>query len=75
LGSNLSIVQIPQDFSRTWINVLPDRLVQLTLDDTNEEAAKQPGAVQPPQSITHVSPPLAPLANTSACRGVLQLLR
>src|SRR5216684_1367409 len=39
LGSNLSIVQIRQDFSKNLINVLQTGSANLTLADTNEEAA------------------------------------
>ena len=38
-GSNLSIVQIRQDFSKNLINVLQTGSSNLTLADTNEEAA------------------------------------
>ena len=38
LGSNLSIVQIRQDFSKNLINVLQTGSSNLTLADTNEEA-------------------------------------
>src|ERR1700730_480944 len=39
LGSNLSIVQIRQNFSKNLINVLQTGSSNLTLADTNEEAA------------------------------------
>ena len=39
LGSNLSVVQIRQDFSKNLINVLQTGSSNLTLADTNEEAA------------------------------------
>ena len=39
LGSNLSIVQIRQDFNKNLINVLQTGSSNLTLADTNEEAA------------------------------------
>ncbi|MFX8036000.1 hypothetical protein ABTK80_20425, partial [Acinetobacter baumannii] len=39
LGSNLSIVQTRQDFSKSLINVLQTGSSNLTLADTNEEAA------------------------------------
>jgi flagellin-like hook-associated protein FlgL len=39
LGSNLSIVQIRQDFSKNLINVLQTGSANLTLADSNEEAA------------------------------------
>jgi flagellin len=38
LGSNLSIVQIRQDFSKNLINVLQAGSSNLTLADCNEEA-------------------------------------
>jgi Bacterial flagellin C-terminal helical region len=70
LGSNLSIVQIRQDFSKNRINVLQTGLSNLTLADTNEEAANSQ-ALSTRQS-TAVSV-LAP-ANQSQ-QSVLQLLR
>src|SRR3954463_10225946 len=39
LGSNLSVVQIRQDFNKNLINVLQTVSSNLTLADTNEEAA------------------------------------
>ena len=39
LGSNLSVVQIRQDFNKNLINVLQTGSSNLTLADTNEEAA------------------------------------
>ncbi|MBR1273057.1 hypothetical protein JQ629_36895, partial [Bradyrhizobium sp. AUGA SZCCT0222] len=39
LGSNLSVVQIRQDFNKNLINVLQNGSANLTLADTNEEAA------------------------------------
>jgi hypothetical protein len=39
LGSNLSIVRIRQDFSKNLINVLQAGSSNLTLAETNEEAA------------------------------------
>src|SRR5581483_10643993 len=39
LGSNLSIVQIRQDFNKNLINVLQTGSSNLTLADTNQEAA------------------------------------
>ncbi|MDB5618671.1 flagellin, partial [Tardiphaga sp.] len=70
LGSNLSIVQIRQDFSKNLINVLQTGSSNLTLADTNEEAANSQ-ALSTRQSIAVSA--LA-LANT-AQQGVLQLLR
>ena len=70
LGSNLSIVQIRQDFSKNLINVLQTGSSNLTLADTNEEAANSQ-ALSTRQSIAVSA--LA-LANQSQ-QGVLQLLR
>ena len=70
LGSNLSIVQIRQDFSKTLINVLQTGSSNLTLADTNEEAANSQ-ALSTRQSIAVSA--LA-LANQSQ-QSVLQLLR
>jgi flagellin len=70
LGSNLSIVQIRQDFSKNLINVLQTGSSNLTLADTNELAADSQ-ALSTRQSIAVSA--LA-LANTSQ-QSVLQLLR
>jgi flagellin-like hook-associated protein FlgL len=70
LGSNLSIVQNRQDFSKNLINVLQTGSSNLTLADTNEEAANSQ-ALSTRQSIAVSA--LA-LANT-AQQSVLQLLR
>jgi len=70
LGSNLSIVQIRQDFSKNLINVLQTGSSALTLADTNEEAANSQ-ALSTRQSIAVSA--LA-LANQSQA-SVLQLLR
>jgi flagellin len=70
LGSNLSIVQIRQDFSKNLINVLQTGASNLTLADTNEEAANSQ-ALSTRQSIAVSA--LA-LANQSQ-QSVLQLLR
>jgi flagellin-like hook-associated protein FlgL len=70
LGSNLSIVQIRQDFSKNLINVLQTGSSNLTLADTNEEAANSQ-ALSTRQSIAVSA--LA-LANASQ-QSVLQLLR
>jgi flagellin len=70
LGSNLSIVQIRQDFSKNLINVLQTGSSNLTLADTNEEAANS-------QALsTRQSTPVSALAlpNQSPA-SVLQLLR
>jgi flagellin len=70
LGSNLSIVQIRQDFSKDLINVLQTGSANLTLADTNEEAANSQ-ALSTRQSIAVSA---LSLANTSQ-QSVLQLLR
>jgi flagellin len=70
LGSNLSIVQIRQDFSKNLINVLQTGSSNLTLADTNELAADSQ-ALSTRQSIAVSA--LA-LANQSQ-QSVLQLLR
>jgi flagellin len=70
LGSNLSIVQIRQDFSKNLINVLQTGSSNLTLADTNQEAANSQ-ALATRQSIAVSA--LA-LANQSQA-SVLQLLR
>src|SRR5207248_4300937 len=49
-GANLSIVQIRQDFSKKLINVLQTGSANLTLADTNEEAASSQ-ALAPPHAI------------------------
>jgi flagellin-like hook-associated protein FlgL len=69
-GANLSIVQIRQDFSKKIINVLQTGSANLTLADSNEEAANSQ-ALSTRQSIATSA--LA-LANQSQ-QGVLQLLR
>jgi flagellin-like hook-associated protein FlgL len=69
-GSNLSVVQIRQDFSKSLINVLQTGASNLTLADTNEEAANSQ-ALSTRQSIAVSA---LSLANT-AQQGVLQLLR
>ncbi|MCR6737213.1 MAG: flagellin [Afipia sp.] len=70
LGSNLSVVQVRQDFSKNLINVLQTGSSNLTLADTNEEAANSQ-ALATRQSIAVSA--LA-LANQSQ-QSVLQLLR
>ena len=70
LGSNLSIVQIRQDFSKNLINVLQTGSSNLTLADTNEEAANSQ-ALATRQSIAVSA--LA-LANQSQ-QSVLKLLQ
>jgi flagellin-like hook-associated protein FlgL len=70
LGSNLSIVQVRQDFNKNLINVLQTGSSNLTLADPNEEAANSQ-ALSTRQSIAVSA--LA-LANQSQ-QSVLQLLR
>jgi flagellin-like hook-associated protein FlgL len=70
LGSNLSIVQIRQDFNKNLITVLQTGASNLTLADSNEEAANSQ-ALSTRQSIAVSA--LA-LANQSQ-QSVLQLLR
>ncbi|MGC2083806.1 MAG: flagellin [Bradyrhizobium sp.] len=70
LGSNLSIVEIRQDFNKNLINVLQTGSSNLTLADTNEEAANSQ-ALSTRQSIAVSA---LSLANQSQ-QSVLQLLR
>ncbi|SFI18580.1 DUF1522 domain-containing protein [Bradyrhizobium sp. Gha] len=70
LGSNLSVVQVRQDFNKNLINVLQTGSSNLTLADTNEEAANSQ-ALSTRQSIAVSA---LSLANTSQ-QSVLQLLR
>ncbi|MEI9923714.1 MAG: flagellin [Bradyrhizobium sp.] len=70
LGSNLSIVQIRQDFNKNLIDVLQTGSSNLTLADTNEEAANSQ-ALSTRQSIAVSA---LSLANQSQ-QSVLQLLR
>ncbi|SHL56668.1 flagellin C-terminal helical region [Bradyrhizobium lablabi] len=70
LGSNLSIVQIRQNFAKNLINVLQTGSANLTLADSNEEAANSQ-ALSTRQSIAVSA--LA-LSNQSQ-QSVLQLLR
>ncbi|MGA2058197.1 MAG: flagellin, partial [Bradyrhizobium sp.] len=70
LGSNLSIVEIRQDFNKNLVNVLQTGASNLTLADPNEEAANSQ-ALSTRQSIAVSA--LA-LANQSQ-QSVLQLLR
>jgi flagellin-like hook-associated protein FlgL len=70
LGSNLSVVEVRQDFNKSLINVLQTGASNLTLADPNQEAANSQ-ALSTRQSIAVSA--LA-LANTSQ-QSVLQLLR
>jgi flagellin len=69
-GANLSIVQIRQDFNKNIINVLQTGSSNLTLADSNEEAANSQ-ALSTRQSIATSA---LSLANQSQ-QAVLQLLR
>jgi flagellin-like hook-associated protein FlgL len=70
LGSNLSVVQLRQDFNKNLINVLQTGASNLTLADANEEAANSQ-ALSTRQSIAISA---LSLANQSQ-QSVLQLLR
>jgi flagellin-like hook-associated protein FlgL len=70
LGSNLSVVQIRQDFNKNLINVLQTGASNLTLADTNELAADSQ-ALQTRQSIAISALSLTNQAQAS----ILQLLR
>ena len=69
-GANLSIVQIRQDFNKNLINVLQTGSSNLTLADSNEEAANSQ-ALSTRQSIATSALSLA----NQAQQSVLQLLR
>jgi flagellin-like hook-associated protein FlgL len=69
-GSNLSIVQNRQDFTKSMINTLQTGAANLTLADMNEEAANLL-ALQTRQSLSSNSLSLASQADQS----VLQLIR
>jgi flagellin len=70
LGSNLSVVQLRQDFNKSLINVLQTGASNLTLADSNQEAANSQ-ALSTRQSIAVSA---LSLANQSQ-QSVLQLLR
>ena len=70
LGSNLSVVQIRQDFNKNLINVLQTGSSNLTLADTNVEAAN----IQALSTRQSIAVSALSLANTSQ-QSVLQLLR
>jgi flagellin len=70
LGSNLSVVQIRQDFNKNLIDVLQTGSSNLTLADTNQEAANSQ-ALSTRQSIAVSALALANQSQSS----VLQLLR
>ncbi|MGI9414937.1 MAG: flagellin [Hyphomicrobiales bacterium] len=67
-GSNLSVVEIRQDFTKELINVLESGAAGLTLADTNEEGANLL-SLQTRQQLSTVSLSLA----TQADQNVLQL--
>ena len=70
LGSNLSVVQTRQDFTKNMINILDTGASNLTNADMNEEAANsQALSTRQSLGISALS-----LANT-AQQGILQLLR
>jgi flagellin len=69
-GSNLQIVENRQNFTKDMINVLQTGAANLTLADTNEEAANLL-ALQTRQSLSSTSLSMASQADQS----VLQLLR
>ena len=69
-GSNLSVIEIRQDFSKNLINTLETGAANLTLADTNEEAANLL-ALQTRQSLSSKALSLA----SQADQQVLQLLR
>jgi flagellin-like hook-associated protein FlgL len=69
-GANLSIVQVRQDFNKSLINVLQTGSSNLTLADSNEEAANSQ-ALSTRQSIATSALALA----NQAQQNVLQLLR
>ncbi len=69
-GSNLSVVQIRQDFTKNLINTLETGAANLTLADSNEEAANLL-ALQTRQSLSSSSLSLAARGD----QNVLQLLR
>ena len=70
LGSNLSVVQIRQDFSQNLINVLQTGASNLTLADPNTEAANS----QALSTRQQIAVSALALANTSQ-QSVLRLLQ
>ena len=69
-GSNLSVVEARQDFTKEMINVLETGAANLTLADSNEEAANLL-ALQTRQQLSSTALSLASQADQS----ILQLLR
>ena len=70
LGSNLSVVQTRQDFTKQMVDVLNTGAANLTDADMNEEAARSQ-ALSTRQSLAISALSLANTAN----QGILQLLR
>ena len=66
-GSNLSVVQTRQDFTKELINVLETGAANLTLADTNEEGANLL-ALQTRQQLSSVSLSLASQADQNVLR-------
>src|SRR5262249_26821912 len=64
LGSNLSVVQIRQDFSKNLINVLQTGSSNLTPADTNQEPATSKA---PPPRMRTAVPPLPPANKAQQC--------
>ena len=56
-GSNLSVVEIRQDFTKSLINVLETGAANLTLADTNEEGCKLAGAADTAATVFNCSVP------------------
>ena len=66
-GSNLSVVEIRQDFTKSLINVLETGAANLTLADTNEQGANLL-ALQTRQQLSSVSLSLASQADQNVLR-------
>ena len=66
-GSNLSVVETRQDFTKALINVLETGAANLTLADTNEEGANLL-ALQTRQQLSSVSLSLASQADQNVLR-------
>jgi flagellin len=66
-GSNLSVVQTRQDFTKQMINVLQTGASNLTLADTNEEAANVL-ALQTRQQLSSTALSLASQADQNVLR-------
>ena len=74
LGSNLSVVQIRQDFNKNLINVLQTGASNLTLADTNEEAADSQ-ALSTRQSIAVSALALANSRSRACCSCSADLIQ